>query len=120
MRPPHALSGGRFAALGAPRGSTTGCIIPRVSHLAHRAEAPASTRCAVVTISDTRTAETDAGGDAIAALLAEAGHEVALRTIVRDDPDRVRDALRRGIGAAEVDVVIATGGTGITRRDGSY
>lgn len=90
-----------------------------MSHLAHRAEAPASTRCAVVTISDTRTAETDASGDAIAALLAEAGHEVAFRTIVRDDPDRVRDALRRGVGAAEIDVVIATGGTGITRRDGA-
>ena len=73
-----------------------------------------------MTVSDTRTAETDRGGGAIVELLAQAGHDVAAKTIVPDDPDRVRDAVQAGIGEADIDVVITTGGTGITRRDGTY
>ena len=91
-----------------------------MSYLAHRAEGPGTTRCAVVTVSDTRTVETDRGGAAIVELLAEAGHEVAGRTIVPDEPDRVRDAIQAGIAEPGLDVVITTGGTGITRRDGTY
>ena len=91
-----------------------------VSHAAHRAEAPRTVRCRVVTVSDTRTEETDRGGAAVVELLSQQGHEVAGKTIVPDDPARVRDALRAGIETPEVDVVIATGGTGITRRDGTY
>lgn len=91
-----------------------------VSHAAHRAEAPRTVRCRVVTVSDTRTEETDRGGGAVVELLAQQGHEVAGKTIVPDDPARVREALRAGIETPEVDVVIATGGTGITRRDGTY
>lgn len=90
-----------------------------MSHVAHRAAAPAATRCSVVTVSDTRTEETDRGGAAIVEMLARRGHEVAGRTLVPDDPERVRAALRAGIEAPDVDVVIATGGTGITRRDGT-
>ena len=78
------------------------------------------TRCAVVTVSDTRTEATDSGGGAIVALLAQAGHEVAGKTIVPDDPERVRAAVQAGVDAPDVDVVITTGGTGITRRDGTY
>ena len=95
-------------------------IIPRVSHLAHRADAPASTRCVVVTVSDTRTEETDRSGRAIVELLAGEGHDVAGKTIVPDDADRVRGAVEGAIGASDTDVVITTGGTGITRRDGTY
>ena len=95
-------------------------IIARVSHLAHRAAAPKTTRCRVVTVSDTRTEETDRGGGAIVELLSAQGHDVAGKAIVPDDPDRVRGALQVGIETADVDVVIATGGTGITRRDGTY
>ena len=73
-----------------------------------------------MTVSDTRTEDTDRGGGAIVELLAQAGHDVAGKAIVPDDPGRVRDAVRAGIGAADVDVVITTGGTGITRRDGTY
>ena len=73
----------------------------------------------MVTVSDTRTEETDRGGGAIEELLSQAGHGAA-KTIVRDDPDRIRAAVQAGIGAADVDVVITTGGTGITRRDGTY
>ena len=91
-----------------------------MSYVAHRAEGPGTTRCAVVTVSDTRTVETDRGGAAIVELLAGAGHAVAGRTIVPDEPDRVREAIRAGIAEPGVDVVITTGGTGITRRDGTY
>ena len=91
-----------------------------MSHVAHRAAAPKTTRCRVVTVSDTRTEETDRGGGAIMELLARDGHDVAGKTIVPDDPERVREALQVGIESPDVDVVIATGGTGITRRDGTY
>ena len=91
-----------------------------MSHLAHRAAAPRTIRCYVVTVSDTRTEETDSGGRAIVELLAGEGHEVAGKTIVPDDPERVRGALQAGIETPEIDAVIATGGTGITQRDGTY
>lgn len=103
-----------------PAARTALAIIAPVSHVAHRAAAPKTTRCFVVTVSDTRTEETDRGGGAIVDLLAEQGHEVAGKVIVPDDPERVRGALRSGIETRDVDVVITTGGTGITRRDGTY
>ena len=103
-----------------PAAGNPGGIIRRVSHTAHRGEAPRTTRCAVVTVSDTRTEETDRGGGAIVELLAQAGQDVAGKTIVPDDPERIRAAVQAGMGAPEVDVVITTGGTGITRRDGTY
>ncbi len=74
----------------------------------------------MLTVSDTRTPETDRGGDMIVELLSAGGHMVAGRTIVPDEPDRVRDALRAAIDAPDVDVAITTGGTGITQRDGTY
>ena len=61
---------------------------------AHRKDAPASVRCFVLTISDTRTAANDASGDAIVELLTGGGHVAAGRRIVRDDPAAVRDAVQ--------------------------
>ena len=75
-------------------------------------------RCFVLTISDTRTEANDASGDAIAALLSGAGHVVVGRRIVRDDPPAVRDVVQSN--RASADVVITTGGTGITARDSTY
>lgn len=75
-------------------------------------------RCFVLTISDTRTEANDASGDAIVELLTSAGQSIVGRRIVRDDPAAVRDALQSGTGGA--DVIITTGGTGITRRDSTY
>ena len=75
-------------------------------------------RCFVLTISDTRMADTDTSGDAIAQALASAGHELAGRQIVRDDPSAVRDVVRTQ--AAQVQVIVTTGGTGITARDSTY
>jgi molybdenum cofactor biosynthesis protein B len=84
----------------------------------HRKTAPASVRCVVITISDTRTRETDSSGDAIAEALGGAGHTVVTRHIVRDDPGQVRDLVRSA--ASEVPVIVTTGGTGITSRDSTY
>jgi molybdenum cofactor biosynthesis protein B len=89
-----------------------------VSVATHRKEAPASVRCFVLTISDTRTAETDASGDAIAQALTSAGHDVAGRRIVRDDPATVREIVRAE--SRNVPVIVTTGGTGITARDSTY
>src|SRR4051812_4081558 len=84
----------------------------------HRKTAPTSVRCVVITISDTRTPDTDSSGAAIAEALSGAGHTVVSRHIVRDDPRQVRDLLRSA--ASDVPVVITTGGTGIASRDSTY
>lgn len=88
-----------------------------MSTAAHRKDAPRSVRCFVVTISDTRTPESDVSGDAIAQALQRAGHVVDGRRIVKDDPDAVREAVQAALAA---DVVITTGGTGLAARDGTY
>jgi molybdenum cofactor biosynthesis protein B len=84
----------------------------------HRTDAPSSVVCCVITISDTRTPATDTSGDAIVEALREAGHQVAARTIVPDEPTAVRAAVTSH--AAAVQVIITTGGTGITSRDSTF
>jgi molybdenum cofactor biosynthesis protein B len=88
--------------------------------LEHKSHAPTSVRCFVLTVSDTRTRETDTGGRAIADLLLAAGHIVADQTIVKDDPDLVRGTIERQLARPDVDAIITTGGTGITSRDSTY
>lgn len=83
----------------------------------HRAEAPPSVRCFVLTISDTRLASDDKSGDAIASLLDAAGHSVTGRKIVKDDARAIRDAVSYAAKSGSNDAVIATGGTGISLRD---
>jgi molybdopterin adenylyltransferase len=89
-----------------------------VSTEAHRKDAPASVRCYVVTISDSRTEANDTSGDTIVELLKNAGHELKGRRIVKDDPAALRGALKSQETAS--DVIITTGGTGITTRDSTY
>lgn len=72
---------------------------------------------AVLTVSDTRTAETDTSGDTLAARIEAAGHRIVERAIERDEADRIEAMLRRWIADPAVDAVITTGGTGITGRD---
>lgn len=88
----------------------------------HRAHAPASIRCFVLTVSDTRTPATDSSGNAITALLEAAGHHVAGRAIVKDDPDLVRTTIQAQLAsdAQGPDVIITTGGTGITSCDSTF
>ena len=91
-----------------------------VSEAEHKARAPRSVRCFILTVSDTRSEATDVSGRTIADLLAAAGHEVAGRTIVRDEPDAVRGTIERQLATGGVQVIITTGGTGITSRDSTY
>jgi molybdopterin adenylyltransferase len=72
---------------------------------------------AVLTVSDTRTAANDTSGDALAERIGKAGHRVAARAIEKDDAGTIEALLRRWIADPEIDVVITTGGTGITGRD---
>ncbi len=74
-------------------------------------------RIGVLTISDTRDEESDTSGDVLADRITGAGHLVAARTIVPDDVEAIRRQVRAWIDAEEVDVVISTGGTGLTGRD---
>jgi len=83
----------------------------------HRRQAPAHVPTAVVTVSDTRTLETDTGGALVAEHLEAAGHPVALREIVADEPAAIEAAVRRAIDRDDVRAVILTGGTGVAPRD---
>ena len=83
----------------------------------HRADSPQTLRCAVVTVSDTRTLETDSGGQGIVDRLQAAGHAVVIRRIVPDEPDQVRGAVCELADRGAIDAVLLTGGTGVSSRD---
>ena len=91
-----------------------------MSHIEHRAQGPASIACFVLTVSGTRTAETDTSGRAIRELLEASGHRVSGHAIVRDEPSQVRAQVLAQCADAATQVIISTGGTGITSRDGTY
>ncbi len=74
-------------------------------------------RIAILTVSDTRTPETDSSGDILASKIIEAGHVLEDRAIVTDDIDRIRTRVQNWIAEANIDVIISTGGTGLTGRD---
>jgi molybdenum cofactor biosynthesis protein B len=74
-------------------------------------------RIAVLTVSDTRTDETDASGRLLAERLTDAGHELAGKAIVADDVEAIQAQVRAWAESAEVDVIISTGGTGFAPRD---
>jgi molybdopterin adenylyltransferase len=86
----------------------------------HKTEAPAAVRCAVITVSDTRTWDTDTGGRTVADRLTAAGHVVVSRHIIPDEPAQMRPLLEELRDRPDVDAVLLTGGTGITRRDQTY
>ena len=86
----------------------------------HRESAPDCVRVAVLTISDTRTPETDTGGDTIEELMRNAGHEIVERAIVRDEASSIRTKLMDLLARPDLDAVITTGGTGISARDTTY
>lgn len=74
-------------------------------------------KAAVLTVSDTRTTETDTSGSFLEKALSAAGHEVVARQIVIDDVYQLREVLSRWIADPEVEVVLTTGGTGFSGRD---
>ena len=86
----------------------------------HKATAPKSVGCFVLTVSDTKNPETDTSGAVIRELLTAAGHRIAGSAIVRDEPAEVARLVRDACARDDVQTVILTGGTGITSRDSTY
>ena len=72
---------------------------------------------AILTVSDTRTRENDTSGDLIQERLTGAGHKVTARVILSDDVEKLRGQLRAWVADKNVEAIISTGGTGLTRRD---
>ena len=86
----------------------------------HKALSPKQVSCMVITVSDTRTEETDKSGQLMKQLLSEAGHEAILYRIVKDEPAQVIAAVEEGILHSNVQVILLNGGTGISPRDNTF
>lgn len=78
---------------------------------------PLVIRCAILTLSDTRTESTDKSGAAIRALLTAAGHEISHYQILRDDPEKLKIILKDLLSRDTIDAILTNGGTGISPRD---
>lgn len=74
-------------------------------------------RCAIITLSDTRTPATDTSGQRIRKLIESASHDVAAYDLIPDEPQRLRESLAVLLLRDDIDVIITTGGTGISKRD---
>lgn len=83
----------------------------------HHRDAPKALGAAVITVSDTRTLETDTGGALLVEKLEGAGHRVVQRVIVTDDLERIRAATAEALTDEQVQAVLLTGGTGVAPRD---
>ena len=86
----------------------------------HRKEAPQVVGCAVITVSDTRTIETDKGGQTAVDLLSGAGHRVLVREIVPDEPGQMQELLVSLRDRDDVEAILMTGGTGLSQRDQTF
>lgn len=75
---------------------------------------------AIITVSDTRTRETDSGGDLIEQRVTSQGHVVVFRVIVKDEPDQIGGLLDRIVNDTDARLLLFTGGTGIAPRDTTY
>ena len=91
-----------------------------MTHLPH-SDLPAMTvTCAVITVSDTRSLETDKSGQRIQQLLQDAGHAVGVYTIVKDEPVQIRAQMESLSQRSDLLAIIFNGGTGIAPRDTTY
>ena len=86
----------------------------------HRSQALLKLNLAVLTVSDTRTLQTDTSGALILEMAEAAGHQVVARAIVPDEPERMSPLLRLYSENAEIHAILVTGGTGISARDQTY
>ena len=93
---------------------------PDSTPVEHRTTAPRSVGFWVLTVSDTKTPETDTSGQLIRKLVTDAGHQVVGSSIVRDEPKDVQRVIREACANDEVRAVLVTGGTGVTSRDSTY
>lgn len=98
-----------------------GSVLPREGAEAHREAAPDSVNVAVLTVSDTRTPDTDTSGGLIKDTLRLAGgHKIVDYRIVPDEPDQIRAVLAEWIARDDIEAILTNGGTGIAARDTTY
>jgi molybdenum cofactor biosynthesis protein B len=90
------------------------------THVEHKSNAPTRVDCAVITCSDTRTPETDTSGQTIMRLLKDAGHAVVSYQLIKDEPKKIRAAVKKAVKNKRVQAVIINGGTGIAKRDSTF
>ena len=86
----------------------------------HKNSGPDGIRCAVVTVSDTRTLKSDTGGQTVIDQLSTAGYLVVEREIIPDEPDSMRMLLNQLVARDDVDAILMTGGTGVSSRDQTF
>jgi len=91
-----------------------------MTHLPHPDAQPIAIHCAVITVSDTRSPETDRSGQLVQALLQEAGHAIVNYELVKDEPIQIQTHLHLLGQQMGVDAIILNGGTGIAPRDTTY
>lgn len=86
----------------------------------HRKEAPKSVNCMIITVSDTRTEETDKSGQLMKQLLENGGYNVVDYHIVKDEYTEIQKLIRKASESSDIEAVLLNGGTGITFRDTTY
>ncbi|WP_216831296.1 MogA/MoaB family molybdenum cofactor biosynthesis protein [Alkalihalobacterium elongatum] len=91
-----------------------------MSTIEHKKEAPKSVKCMIITVSDTRTLETDKSGELIKSLLEENNHVITEYQIVKDEYVGIQALLKHAETRADIDAVLINGGTGIALRDTTY
>jgi molybdenum cofactor biosynthesis protein B len=90
------------------------------SYQEHRAKAPGVVGCAILTVSDTRTVETDTSGGLIREMLVAKGHNVRDYIIVPDEPEQIREKVDNWAADPAIECILSNGGTGIAHRDTTY
>jgi len=96
------------------------CVAAHSHRADHHAGNARRVRCAIVTVSDTRTADDDQSGREIRSHLEAAGHTVEAYRIVPDDPDGVRTLIEELAAAGTIDAALLSGGTGVAERDNTF
>ena len=88
-----------------------------MSYLEHKRQAPQSVNCALLTISDTRTEKTDESGQLLKQKLNEGGHRVISHSLLKNDAGAIKERLNKLLGSEVLQVIITSGGTGLSHRD---
>ncbi|WP_079510053.1 MogA/MoaB family molybdenum cofactor biosynthesis protein [Mesobacillus jeotgali] len=83
----------------------------------HKQAAPSQVRCKVITVSDTRTTDTDKSGKLMIEMLESAGHKIVDYVIVKDEAEPIKSEVLKGSANPDIDVILTNGGTGIAKRD---
>ena len=91
-----------------------------MEHIPHPDRETISLSCGVITVSDTRTRESDRSGKLIQSLLQKTGHQVTYYTLIKDEPQLIQAQLQQWCSSGEIQAVIINGGTGIAQRDTTY